>query len=87
MDPRADDPSVGELLLSALVIALGSVVPLWASALIVGAVLALAGYTVARAGIHALKNLDPLRGPTTHAMQPAAPRRGATENILKERVP
>ena len=46
-------------LLAALVLALGTVMPLWASALIVGVVLAAAAGVLALIGVKKLKKVDP----------------------------
>lgn len=47
------------LLLAALVLALGTVIPLWASALIVGVVLAAGAGALAFIGVKKLKKVDP----------------------------
>lgn len=47
------------LLLAALVLALGTVMPLWASALIVGVLLAAGAATLAVVGVQKLKRVDP----------------------------
>lgn len=45
-------------LTAALVVGLGNVVPLWLSALIVGAVAVVAGYALVQAGLSAMKRVD-----------------------------
>jgi hypothetical protein len=51
--------SVGAVLfVAAVVLALGLVMPLWLSALVVGAVVATVGVVLAKKGVHALKELD-----------------------------
>lgn len=45
-------------LVAALILALGQLVPLWLSALIVGLVVAVVGYVVIQTGIGALKRAD-----------------------------
>ncbi len=47
------------VLLAALVLGLGTLVPLWIAALAVGLVVALAGYSAAMKGMTALKKIDP----------------------------
>lgn len=47
------------LLLAALVLALGTIMPLWASALIVGVVLAAVAGAIAFIGVKKLKKVDP----------------------------
>lgn len=47
------------LLLAALVLALGTIMPLWASALIVGVVLAAGAGVLASIGVKKLKKVDP----------------------------
>jgi len=47
------------VLVAALVAGLGEFMPIWLSALIVGVVLAIAGYILIRQGLDALKRIDP----------------------------
>jgi hypothetical protein len=47
-------------LMSALVLGLSTLIPLWVSALIVGLVIAGAGYGVIRMGVHALRVISPV---------------------------
>lgn len=47
------------VLVAALVAGLGEFMPIWLSALIVGVVLAIAGYVLIRQGLDAIKRIDP----------------------------
>ena len=57
------------LLLAALVLALGTVMPLWASALIVGVVLAATAGVLATIGVKKLKKVDPAPRETIRTLQ------------------
>lgn len=57
------------LLLAALVLALGTVMPLWASALIVGVVLAAVAGTLAFIGVKKLKKVDPAPRETIRTLE------------------
>jgi hypothetical protein len=48
------------VLLAALVLGLGTMIPLWAAALAVGFVVTLVGYGVAVKGVSAIKRIDPV---------------------------
>jgi len=76
--------------ISALIIALGSVVPLWASALVIGVVLTAAGLLVVRAGISGLKRLDPVPSQAADVLKevvsPAEALRSANELWTKEKA-
>lgn len=56
-------------LLAALILGLGEVMPLWASALLVGAIVAAAGGAIAFYGIQALKRLDATPRETIQTLQ------------------
>jgi hypothetical protein len=47
------------ILLGALVLALGTLIPLWVAALLVGVVVVGAGYALVQRGLTALKQIDP----------------------------
>ena len=57
------------LLLAALVLALGTVMPLWASALIVGVVLAASAGVLAFIGVKKLKKVDPAPRETIRSLK------------------
>jgi hypothetical protein len=57
------------LLLAALVLALGTIMPLWASALIVGVVLAASAGVLAFIGVKKLKKVDPAPRETIRTLQ------------------
>ena len=57
------------LLLAALVLALGTVMPLWASALIVGVVLAASAGVLAFIGVKKLKKVDPAPRETIRTLE------------------
>lgn len=57
------------LLLAALVLALGTIMPLWASALIVGVVLAAGAGILAFIGVKKLKKVDPAPRETIRTLQ------------------
>lgn len=57
------------VLLAALVLALGTIMPLWASALIVGVVLAASAGVLAFIGVKKLKKVDPAPRETIRTLQ------------------
>lgn len=57
------------ILLSALVLGLGTVIPLWASALLVGAVVGVVAFIVIQVGLTALKRVDPTPKQTIKSLQ------------------
>ena len=57
------------LLLAALVLALGTIMPLWASALIVGVVLAASAGVLAFIGVKKLKKVDPAPRETIRTLE------------------
>ena len=59
----------GMVLLAALVLVLGLVMPYWAAALLVGGVFAAVGVGVAFAGLGALKRIDPAPRQTIQTMK------------------
>lgn len=56
-------------LMAALILGLGNVMPLWESALLVGAVVAVVAYVVIHHGISALKKLDPAPAQTVLSLK------------------
>jgi uncharacterized membrane protein YqjE len=56
-------------LMAALIIGLGQVIPMWASALIVGLVVVGIGYMLIQRGLTALKNIDPTPRQTLETLQ------------------
>jgi hypothetical protein len=56
-------------LMAALILALGTVIPLWASALLVGLMVTVTGGVLAVMGIRALKGLDPAPRQTIETLE------------------
>ena len=62
--------TVGLLVLAAaVVLGLGTILPLWASSLAVGLVIAVASYVVTQKGVTALKQMDPTPKQSIQSMQ------------------
>ena len=59
----------GLFLLGALVLALGTLIPLWVSALLVGGIVTAIGVTMALRGMRALKHIDPAPQQTIRTLQ------------------
>ena len=57
------------VLLSALVLGLGTLIPMWASALLVGAVVGVVAVIVIQVGVAALKRVDPTPQQTIKSLQ------------------
>ena len=57
------------MLLSALVLGLGTLIPMWASALLVGAVVGVVAVIVIQVGVAALKRVDPTPQQTIKSLQ------------------
>lgn len=57
------------VLLSALVLGLGTLIPMWASALLVGAVVGVVAFIVIQVGVTALKRVDPTPQLTIKSLQ------------------
>ena len=56
-------------LLAALVLAIGTLIPLWVSALLVGALVTALGATMALRGLRAFKRIDPVPQETVRTLQ------------------
>lgn len=59
----------GMALLAALILGLGTLIPLWLSALIVGAVVSGIGGALAMTGVRKLKNIDPVPRVTVQTLK------------------
>ena len=57
------------VLLAALILGLGTLIPLWLSALIVGAVVGLVAFVVVQTGIAGLKRIDPTPEQTIQSLK------------------
>jgi len=55
--------------LAGVVLALGTLFPIWIAALLVGVVTAIGGYAAARRGVTALKNIDPVPQSTAQTLK------------------
>ena len=59
----------GMALLAALILGLGTLIPMWLSALIVGAVVCCTGGALAMSGVRKLKNIDPVPRMTVQTLK------------------
>jgi hypothetical protein len=56
-------------LVGGVIVALGGLMPLWIAAMLVGAALALTGFVLARKGMNAIKQIDPVPRETVRTMK------------------
>jgi len=56
-------------LIAAAIAALDTVLPLWASALIIGLAIIFIGYAIVRKGLNAIRHLDPVPGQTVDTIR------------------
>jgi len=57
------------VLLAALILGLGTMMPMWTAALVVGVVVIGVGYALVQKGIHALKQIDPAPAQTIRTLK------------------
>ncbi len=59
----------GFFVLAGIVLALGTIIPLWVAAVLVGVVVVLGGYALCRAGVRALQQIDPIPEQSVAALE------------------